>query len=259
MYQYIKYEIDNNVAVITLNNHEKVNALSFDMIDELHKALSEVETNSDVRALLIWGGQEKFFSAGGDLADLSKSTVSDAYVISRKSHKLYERIEALNIPTVAAVGGFAFGGGFEISLSCDFRVINEKAKFGLTEATLGLIPGGGGTVRLPKLLGATKAKELMFLGKILRAEDAMQLGIASQVVPVGELYNAALEFAKQLGSQAPLSIGAIKKLMRDGESLPDSTAYELEAAAFSRLFDTKDTQEGMAAFLEKRPPVYIGE
>lgn len=259
MYQYIKYEVKDKVAVIALDNQKKMNALSFEMIDELHKALGEVENTKNVRALVIWGGQEDVFCAGGDLEDLSKSTVSEAYGISCKSHSLYDRIEALSIPTIAAVGGLAFGGGFEVALCCDFRIINEKAKFGLTEVTLGLIPGGGGTVRLPKLLGAAKAKELIFLGRVLKADEMMKLGAATKMVPVGELYDAALEYAQKLATQAPLSIGAIKKLMLEGAGLPDSASYELEASVFSRLFETKDTKEGMAAFLAKRPAVYKGE
>jgi len=259
MYRFVEFEIRERIAVITLNNREKLNALSFDMIDELHLVLDEIEGDADIRVALIWGGQEKFFCAGGDVENLSRSSVIDAYEISRKSHRLYSRIEGLPIPTVAAVGGLALGGGFEISLACDFRVINEKAKFGLTEICLGLIPGGGGTVRLTKLLGKSRAQELMFLGDVMTADRAVELGVANRKVPVGELYEAAFAFAKRLAEQAPLSIRAIKRLAGGGEGAPPETAYEREAGEFSRLFGTKDAKEGMAAFLGKRPPVYTGE
>ncbi len=259
MFETIQFEMRDQIAIITLNSPATMNALSNKMITDLHAALDEVEASADVRVLMIWGGQEKFFCAGGDLNDLCKSSPNDAYDMSIRSQRIYARFEALRIPTVAAVGGLAFGGGFEISLACDFRIITEKTKFGLTEVALGLIPGGAGTVRLPKLVGAAKAKELMFLGEIVRADDAMRLGIANRMAPVGELFEFALDFAQKLAKQAPISIASMKKLIREGEYLPAAVACELEATTFGLIFDTKDAKEGMAAFLEKREPKYIGK
>lgn len=259
MYKTILFEVKEQIGIITLNIPAKMNALSFLMIDELHQLLDEIQGNKEIRALMIWGGQEKFFCAGGDLDDQSEMTVAKAYEISRKSQALYDRIEQLRIPTIAAVGGMAFGGGVEIALSCDFRIINSKAKMGMTEATLGLIPGGGGTVRLRKIVGPAKAKELICLGRIVRAEEAMQCGIANRVCEAGELYESAFAFAKEFLKPAPISVAVIKDLLNRGADLPDAAAYDLEAYAYSMILGTKDAAEGIAAFKEKRPPVYIGE
>lgn len=259
MYQTILFEVKDQVGIITLNIPAKMNALSFLMIDELHQLLDTIEKDKEIRALMIWGGQEKFFCAGGDLDDQSDMTIAKSYDISRKSQKLYDRIEQLKIPTIAAVGGMAFGGGVEIALSCDFRIINAKAKMGMTEATLGLIPGGGGTVRLRKIVGLAKAKELICLGRIVRAEEAVQCGLANRCCEAGELYDSALAFAKEFLKPAPISVAVVKDLLNRGADMPDDAAYDLEAYAYAMILGTKDAAEGLAAFKEKRSPVYTGE
>jgi len=259
MYQWVKYEVIDRVAVIALNNPTKMNAISGDVVDELHTVLDEIEADKSIRAMLLWGGNEKYFSAGGDIGFMLKISVAEAYALSCKSNKLYSRMESLSIPTVAAVGGLAFGGGFEISLSCDFRIANEKAKFGLTEIVLGLIPGGGGTYRLPKLIGVAKAKELMLLGEVLKVEDAERLNLVTKIVPVGALYEEAFAFAKRLSNMAPVSVALIKEVINTGYGQPRDTALEIESRSFSTLFSSEDAKEGMRAFLEKRAPIFGGK
>ena len=258
-FQTIRFEIEDSIAVITLNDPEKRNAISPEMVDELHRALDALEQNDAVRALVIWGGNEKFFCAGGDIGAMLGMDVRDGYAISRRSHKLYNRIESLRMPTVALLGGFTFGGGFELSLACDFRIANEKLKLGLTEVSLGLIPGGGGTCRLPRLIGAAKAKELMFLGKVIDAQEAERLDLVMKVVPVGTLYVAGMAFARELAQKAPLPLELMKTLIGQNAGASHETACEMESRSFSTLFASEDAKEGMRAFLEKRAPVYQGK
>jgi len=259
MYKNINYEVIDSVGVITLNNPDKLNALSFQILDDLDKIIAEVEADRTLRVLIIWGN-EKTFGAGADLDDIiNVKTVKDGYEISHKSHLIYNRIENLKIPTIAAIAGFALGGCFEFALSCDMRVASEKAKIALPEASLGLLPGGGGTQRLAKLIGTSRAKELMFFGNMINAAEAHRLGLVNRIVAVDTLYEEVMKMAQELKKMAPIALELIKASVNVGYTQDTVTAMAYEARCFGALFNTEDAQEGINAFLEKRKPNFIGK
>ena len=259
MYKFLKYELVDNVAIVTLNDPDNMNALSFALLDELYELLGEIESDSSVRALLLWGS-EKVFCAGGNLKDMDGvETVKQAYNIAQKTHRAYSRLSGLSCPTIAAIAGPALGGGLEIALTCDLRIGNEKTKMGLPEVSLGLMPGGGGTQRLPRIVGISKALEMMFTGTIITAEEALKIGLLNSIVPVGEIYKEGLEMATKLAKMAPNSLQLIKKVTYTGYGAPLSVGLEEESRCFAAIFNTKDSNEGIRAFLEKREPNYTGE
>jgi len=259
MYTNIKYEVVDSVGVITLNNPDKLNALSFQIIDDLYKIIDEVERDSSLRVLVIWGN-EKLFGAGADITDiLGVKTVKQAYETAHKTHLLLNRIENLKIPTIAAVAGYALGGCLELALSCDMRIASEKGKIGLPEISLGLIPGGGGTQRLAKLIGTSRAKELMFFGSMINATEAHRLGIINRIVAVDTLYEEVMKMAEELKKLAPIALEMIKASVNIGYTQETVAAMEQEARCFGALFDTEDAKEGISAFVEKRKPAFTGK
>ena len=258
MFEYIQFEMERDVAILTLNNPKKLNAINFQMMDEMHQALDLLETNG-ARALVIWGG-EKVFGAGMDITrDKSAEKVKPTdNVVARKLHTLYNRIESLPIAVIAAVSGYALGGGFELSLACDIRIFSETAKVGLPELNLGTIPCGGGTQRLPRLVGSGKALELILTCDKITAEEAYRLGIANRVVPVEELWNEAMTLAHRLAAQAPLAVEMAKHAVYAGLETDLTTGLFIEARDSAPLKYTEDYAEGVAAFREKRKPQFRG-
>ncbi|NPV90587.1 MAG: enoyl-CoA hydratase/isomerase family protein [Firmicutes bacterium] len=258
MFKCIKLEILDNVALITLNHPEKLNALSSVVIEELNLALDKVEGDESARALVIWGG-ESLFGAGADISEIVNIANSyEAYRFSRKFQSLCDRLENLPLATIAAISGYALGGCLELALACDIRVAGEKAQLGLPEIKLAVLPGGGGTQRLPRLIGTSRAKELILVGDPVSAVEAHRLGLVNRLVEEGRLYEEGMKLARTLASRAPIALAMIKNSINVGAALDMNSALEHEATCFGVLFDSEDRDEGLKAFLEKRKAVFKG-
>jgi enoyl-CoA hydratase len=257
---------EGSTLVVTINRPEALNALNNQVLTALQSLLDWVEgaagsgaAPSHLRAMVLTGAGEKAFVAGADIKEFVDMNPQGAEQLAAHGQELFTRMERLPIPVIAAVNGFALGGGLELALACDFIYASQTAKFGLPECTLGLMPGFGGTVRLPRRIGSAKARELTYTGGMIGAEEALQLGLAAKVVAPGELMAAALETAKTIGSRAPVAVAMIKKSVHEGASLTEEQANELEARLFGELFATQDKVEGVTAFIEKRKPVFQGK
>lgn len=250
---------EDGVAVITLNRPEAANALSLQMLYELHEAIHEIKFDRQVRCVLVTGAGDKAFCAG---ADLKERAGMDAIQV-RKTVALIRGnindLEQLPQPVIAAVNGVAFGGGTELALACDIRVAAETAKFGLTETSLGIIPGAGGTQRLPRLIGKGRAKELIFTARRIDAKEALDIGLVEYVTPTAGALNKAMELAQQIVRNGPIAVTQAKYAIDKGYDVDLQTGLAIEQNAYEVVIPTKDRLEGLQAFKEKRPPVYKGE
>ena len=245
------------LGIITLNRPEVRNAINPAMRDELTNALTELEGDADVRAIIITGGP-KVFAAGADIAAMVEKTALEQF--SRASlWDLSFRMEQSRKPIIAAVAGFCLGGGCELAMACDIRIAAESAKFGQAEINIGIIPGGGGTVRLTRLVGLGKAKELVLTGRMIDAEEALRINLVNQVVPDEQLMPSAMEMAKTLSRHSPVALGLAKYAVQNAADADLHTARIIENTCFSLAFASEDKTEGMKAFLEKRKPVYKGK
>jgi len=258
-YKTIRYEKDNNLSLITLSRPDVYNAISGKCREEIYSALDDAVRDANVRALII-AGHEKFFCAGADINDVMKlKTASLAIEFSRNFQRLFQAIEEIKKPVIAAVSGFALGGGCELALSCDVRILSESASFGLSEIDIGAFPAGGGTQKLPRLIGSAKAKEMLFTGERISAQEAYSMGMATRVVPDGECLNEARKWAGKFAAKSPSAITAIKRLVNIGINMDLNSALALESETFGALSTHRDFKEGVAAFLEKRRPTYKGD
>ena len=260
-YETILCEREEKTCIITLNRPESLNALSFKMKEELLRLFDELEEDEGVGVVILTGG-EKAFCAGADIKERVRTGGSigqyDYYFSQRKSHGFYCRIEDFKKPVIAAVSGVAVGGGCELSLVCDFRIVADSARFGLPEVKLGMIPAAGGTQRLPRLIGVTKAKEMLYTGDFIDAEEAFRVGLVNKVVPVGELMREAKEMAQKLLKNPPLPMWFAKRAVNTGAHLDLAAALDYETHCAAMLSVSEDRKEGFAAFTEKRPPVFKG-
>lgn len=252
----------NLVATITINRPDKLNALNSEVIGELirvfHMLLVPVKGEEMIRCAILTGAG-KAFVAGADIAEMSEMTTAEAKYFSDAAHRLAALIEAAPFPVIAAVNGFALGGGCEIALACDFIYASEKAKLGQPEVNLGVIPGIGGTQRLAQRVGIAKARELIYTGDMVDAEKAREMGLVNEVFPAEELLAKTQQVAEKIARKGPLAISQAKRTMLRGV-LPELTAgNELEAQAFAMLFGTADQKEGMRAFMEKRKAEFKGK
>ena len=252
-------EIDNNIATIIFNRPKAMNALNNALFDELLTAISEIKNNKDIKVLILTGAGNKSFIAGADISELVKMSPLDAKKFSRKGQKAFRELEKLAIPVIAAVNGFALGGGTEAALACDFIYASEKALFGLPEITLGLIPGFGGTQRLPRLVGENLAKELLFTGKIINAKEALSIGIVNKIFPHESLMENTLKTAKKIASMGKVSLRAAKETTGIAYDIDLETGTRFENDAFAICMTSDDSKEGTKAFLEKRKPEFKGE
>ncbi len=256
-YKTILTERDDTTFIITLNRPDKLNALSLELGEEVTDALLGVKGDASVRAIIIWGGT-KAFAAGADLNTMSTSSTITIYNRHNNSN-MWDEMAAMPIPTIAAVAGFALGGGCELAMACDFRIAAETARFGQPEINVGIIPGAGGTQRLPRLVGATKAKEMIFLGDMVNAEEAYRIGLVNKIVPVDGLLDEAKTWAKKLATKPPFSLQMAKAAVDKGLDLSLEGGMQIEHLAFAAVFATEDQREGVNAFLEKRKPQYKGK
>lgn len=258
MFKTIMLDVEEGLALITLNNPKKLNALSSETVDELNRALDIVESDGTTRVVGIWGG-ETLFGAGADIGEVVEiKSAYEAYRYSRRVQSLFDRLENFPWPTIAAIGGYALGGCLELALCCDIRLASDRAQLGLPEVKLGVLPGGGGTQRLSRLIGTARAKELIYTGEPVSAEEAYRLGIVNRVVPEGKLKEETIKLARLLASRPPVALAMIKAAINVGIGLDMSSALEHEATCFAVLFDTEDSREGLQAFIEKRKAVFKG-
>ncbi len=257
----VNLEIDRATAVatITLSRPEKLNALNAQLLFDLGEFVRELVSDGKIRAAVLTGSGEKAFAAGADIAEMQALTTAEAYRFAQIGHAVGNAIENAPFPFIAAVNGFALGGGCELALSCDFIYASDKAKFGQPEVNLGVIPGFGGTQRLARRVGIGRARELCYTGDMIGAEEALRIGLANAVFPGAELLSKAHETAKKIASKGPLAIAQAKRVLFRGADVPLQIANELEVQAFASLFDSADQKEGMAAFLGKRAAAFSGK
>jgi len=258
-FKYIIYEKSEKIATITLNRPEALNAFNKDVVEEVLKALEDARNDEDVRVVILTGAGEKAFSAGADIKTMKGFNALKARELSLIGEKLCSTIENLEKPVIAAINGYALGGGLEVAMACDIRIASEKARMGQTEINIGLIPGWGGTQRLTRLIGKTKAKELIFTGKIIDAETAEKLGLVNMVASADKFTQTVRQFAAELATKAPIALKIAKALINKGADISLDAAIALEREGFSVVGSTKDLQEGVSAFIEKRKPTFKGK
>ena len=258
-FKFIIYEKSGGVATVTLNRPEALNAFSKDVVEEVFLALEDVRNDENVRVLILTGAGEKAFSAGADIKAMVGMTALKARELSLMGEKLCLALENLEKPVIAAINGYALGGGLEVAMSCDLRLASENARMGQTEINIGLIPGWGGTQRLTRLVGRTKAKELVFTGKMIDAKTAEQLGLVNMVVPADKFREMVRQFASELATKAPVALKVAKAVINKGADISLDSALALEREGFGVVASSEDLKEGVSAFTEKRKPSFKGK
>lgn len=255
----ITYEKQDNIAVVTINRPKALNAINKKVIEDLDQVLDAFDSDRSLRALIITGSGDKAFVAGADIVEMSALEPDDADAFAKKGSAVLRRLELLKIPVIAAVNGFALGGGTEIALACDFIYASEKAKFGQPEVLLGLMPGFGGTQRLARFIGLPRARELIYSGNQIDAKQALEWGLVNKVCAPDKLMDEALTLAKTIASRAPLAVASSKEAINDGFDVSVDKGLKFERDLFRDLFETEDMREGTKAFIEKRQAQFIGE
>lgn len=256
----ILYERRNAVALITFNKPDKLNALDLNMLDELEQAVLRASQDDSVRVLVFTGAGERAFVAGGDITDLNSRNGLKHYLeFAERIHAVFRLIETLDKPTVGAINGWALGGGAELLLCLDIRYIAESAKIGVPEINLGLFPGAGGSQRLSRQVSLCRAKELMFVGAPISAEEAQALGLVNRVVKNEELMNETFKVAEAISQKSPLTLKLLKRAIGDGGEMPLAVSLRYEQAVIGLVLDSEDAHEGCDAFLEKRTAHFKGQ
>ncbi|AKF94374.1 enoyl-CoA hydratase-related protein [Brevibacillus laterosporus] len=255
----IQLEKQGQVGILTIQRPEVYNCLNLVTLERLQRLLLEVSTDTDIRVVIITGAGDKAFCSGADLKERKTMQQSQVQQYIRTIRDVFTQVERLSVPVIAAMNGIAFGGGLELALACDLRVMSETAQTGLTETSLGIIPGAGGTQRLPRLIGKGKAKELILTARRIGAKEALEIGLVNQIVPANQVLEASLSLAQQIALNAPLALAHAKWAIDYGMEVDMATGLALESNAYQILVPTKDRLEGLAAFAEKRKPVYRGE
>jgi enoyl-CoA hydratase len=248
--QFIKYEEEGMIAVLTINRPKALNALNSQVLDELDKTLDSIDTNK-IRALIITGAGEKSFVAGADIGEMSSLSKKEGEAFGKKGNDVFRKLETFPIPVIAAVNGFALGGGCEISMSCDIRICSDNAVFGQPEVGLGITPGFGGTQRLARLVGPGMAKQMIYTARNIKADEAFRIGLVNAVYPQSELLGEAKKLAETIARQAPIAVRNCKKAINDGLQVDMDKAIEIEERLFGDCFETEDQRAGMGNFLEK--------
>ncbi|HSN14840.1 MAG TPA: enoyl-CoA hydratase-related protein [Anaeromyxobacteraceae bacterium] len=258
-YENLLYEVRDGVGLVTMNRPKALNALNGATIADLDACLASVERDAAVRALVVTGAGDKAFVAGADIAEMASMTPEQARAFGAAGQRAFARLEALPIPTIAAVNGFALGGGGELALACDLVYASEKARFGQPEVTLGLIPAWGGTQRLARRVGAMRALEIVLGGDMVDSARAREMGLCLEVLPPEKLLDHAFAKARTIASRGPLAVAAAKRVLRAGADAGLAQGLALESEAFGLVFATEDMREGTKAFLEKRPARFQGK
>ncbi|MDR4999140.1 enoyl-CoA hydratase-related protein [Brevibacillus parabrevis] len=255
----ISYRKDGLVGVVTLDRPDVFNCLNLETLTELRKLIAELACDRSTRVVIVTGAGDKAFCSGADLKERRGMSPEQVEVYIRTIRDTFSELEKLQKPVIAALNGLALGGGTELALACDLRIMSEQAKMGLTETSLGIIPGAGGTQRLPRLVGKGIAKELIFTARRVFPAEALAIGLVNRVVPHEQLMNVSMELAAQIASNAPLALAQAKFAIDCGSEVELATGLMMESNAYQLLVPTKDRLEGLAAFAEKRKPIYRGE
>lgn len=255
----VSYEKVEYVGILKINRPKALNALNVQTIVDLEKALDKVEEDRELRCLIITGSGDKAFVAGADITEMAVMSSVQAREFSKRGQGVFRRLEILRIPVIAAVNGYALGGGTELACACDFIYASTKAKFGQPEVALGLMPGFGGTQRLARFVGIARARELIYSGKQINAEEALAMGLVNKLCEPEKLMDEALACAKLICKQAPLAVSASKEAINDGYDVAIDKGMGFEVDLFSDLFETEDVKTGTKAFLDKTAPVFQGE
>lgn len=253
MYENIKFELKDEIAVVTINRPKAMNALNMDVLTELYDCFTKIADMAEVRVVILTG-EGKAFVAGADIAQMNQLNALEGRHMMQMGHKVMNLIENIEKPVIAAVNGFALGGGCELSMACDIRIASEKAKFGQPEVGLGIIPGFGGTQRLARLIGKGMAKYLIMSAEMIPASEAHRIGLVEKVVAPEELMAEAEKVAKTIASKAPIAVGTAKTAINNGFDMDMKSASVFEIETFTAAFGSEDKTEGMTAFLEKRAP-----
>lgn len=248
--EFVNYEVDGRVAVLTINRPKALNALNSAVLDEINETLDAVDLDT-VRALIITGAGEKSFVAGADIGEMSTLTKAEGKAFGKKGNDVFRKIETFPIPVIAAVNGFALGGGCEISMACDIRICSENAVFGQPEVGLGITPGFGGTQRLARTVGVGMAKQMIYTARNIKSAEALRIGLVNAVYPIEELMPAAKKMASIIASNAPIAVRNCKKAINDGLQVDMDRAVVIEEKLFGDCFETEDQKYGMEFFLDK--------
>lgn len=249
--EFVTYEAEGQVGIVTINRPKALNALNSTVLEELDKTFDAVDLN-EIRVIILTGAGEKSFVAGADIGEMSTLTKAEGEAFGKKGNDVFRKIETFPIPVIAAVNGFALGGGCEISMSCDIRICSDNAVFGQPEVGLGITPGFGGTQRLARIVGVGMAKQMIYSARNIKADEAYRIGLVNAVYPLEELMPAAKKLAATIAKNAPIAVRNCKKAINDGLQVDMDKAVEIEEKLFGDCFESYDQKEGMAAFLEKR-------
>jgi enoyl-CoA hydratase len=259
MYKTIAYEKKENIGLLTINRPEKMNAISQELTTELSQLLDEIENDDDLRVIVITGAGEKAFVAGADINELVDRDARLGRRVSQERQEIFSRIENLHVPVIAAVNGYALGGGLELALACSIRICSEKAQFGAPEVKLGIIPGDGGTQRLPRLVGQGRAMEMIIIGDFIDAHEAHRIGLANKVFPYEKLMDEAMKLAQKIASRPPLAVRYAKEAVNRSQEGDSASGFALESYLHALSCTTEDKREGVSAFLEKRKGKFKGK
>ena len=257
-YENVLFHIQDGVGTLTFNRPKVLNALNTSTLNEVADVMGRAARDDSLRVLVLTGAGEKAFVAGADINEFLKLNALTARQFAQKSHRIFFDIEQLPKPVIACVNGFALGGGCEIAMACDFVYASDKARFGQPEVNLGILPGFGGTQRLPRLVGRGKAKEICMTGEMIDAQEARDFGLVARIFPADRLFDETMKVARVLASKSPVSLRSIKKVINCGTDVDLRSGCALEAEAFGICFGTQDMREGVTAFLEKRNPEFKG-
>ncbi len=259
MNEYVRVDTEDGVRTVTVDRPEKLNALNTEVLAALEAAFAQAQTESGLRCLIVTGAGEKSFIAGADIGELAKLSPVEGREHARRGQEVLDRLERLPVPTIAAINGYAYGGGLELAMACSLRVASENAKMGLPETSLGILPGYGGTQRLARLIGVARAMELVLTAeKGVTAAEAHRLGLVNRVVPAGQALSGAKDLARRIAANGPAACRYAMEAIRRGMEMPTAEGLVLEATLFGLCAATEDMKEGMAAFLEKRPARFTG-
>lgn len=249
--EFVSYKSENFIGVLTINRPNALNALNSQVLNEINEAFDKIDLNN-TRVVVITGAGEKSFVAGADISEMSTASIVEAEKFGKKGNDVFRKIETFPIPVIAAINGFALGGGCELAMSCDIRVCSENALFGQPEVGLGITPGFGGTQRLARLVGLGKAKELIYAANNIKAEEALKIGLVNHVYPLENLMEETMKLAGKIAKNAPIAVRASKKAINTGIDTDMDRAIIIEQKLFASCFETEDQTEAMKAFLEKR-------
>ncbi len=258
-YETLLVDRDGPITKVTMNRPHRLNTISPEMVGDLSKVFEKLEDDKETRCVIFTGAGDRAFSAGADVTAFTGITPSTAVDASLRGHNVTSQIERLSKPVIAAINGYAFGGGLELALACDFRIASENAELGQTEINLGLIPGWGGTQRLGRLVGFGRAKEMIMTGERLKAEEALRIGLVNKVVSPDKLSEEAGSMAKKLAEGPPIALKLAKYMLNFGTQAPLDVALKMESEAFGIILSTKDVMEGVSAFVSKRKPEFKGK